>query len=361
MKFQIFQSIGSRGSRFIPRQSYTIHNLSSAQQWPNITPYGLRIYGETVVKYRIRIALVILGGLLTIPGYARAADQCPPQRGVALQVLGSGGPIADDARASTGYLIWVNGQSKILIDAGGGTFLRFGEAGASFADLDFIGVSHFHTDHSAELPALLKSGYFTGRARSLSIAGPDGSDIFPGLESFLQRVLNKKEGAYGYLSGYLNGTGGLPALVPFEVSRSAKGPTMIMGDKQSDIQITAMHVPHGIVPALAFRVRFGATVIVFSGDQNSEDPRFIEFAKNATILVMHMPIPDGVGGAARRLHAPPSIIADIASQSGAKTLVLSHFMARSLVDIKESVKSIRSIYGGNILIAEDLDCIVADS
>ncbi len=314
-----------------------------------------------MLKYTIQIALILLGGLLTIHTYARTTEQCPPQQGVALQVLGSGGPIADDGRASTGYIIWINGESKILIDAGGGTFLRFGEAGASFEDLDFIGLSHFHTDHSADLPALLKSGYFSGRERSVSIAGPDGSDIFPGLESYLQRMLSKDEGAYGYLSGYLDGTGGLPNLVPFEIDRSAKGPVLIMGDSKSDIEISAMHVPHGIVPALAFRVRIGATVIVFSGDQNGSDSRFIEFAKNASILVMHMPIPEGAEGAARRLHAPPSLIANIANQSRAKTLLLSHFMARSLVDLQQSVKSIRSIYGGNVLTAEDLDCVVADS
>lgn len=314
-----------------------------------------------MLRYGNQIVLIFLGVLLTVHAYARPAGQCPPQKGVALQVLGSGGPIADDGRASTGYIVWVNGESKILIDAGGGTFLRFGEAAASFEDLDFIGLSHFHTDHSADLPALLKSGYFTGRERSLSIAGPDGSDIFPGLKSYLQRMLNEKEGAYGYLSGYLNGTGGLPTLIPFEIGRSTKGPAMITDDNPSDIQISAMHVSHGIVPALAFRVRIGATVIVFSGDQNGSDPRFIEFAKNATLLVMHMPIPEGTEGAARRLHAPPSIIADIARQSGAKTLVLSHFMARSLVDIKESLKLIQSIYSGNVLTTKDLDCIVADS
>lgn len=313
------------------------------------------------MKYGNQIALIILGGLLTIQAYARTEGQCPPQQGVALQVLGSGGPIADDGRASAGYIVWVNGQSRVLVDAGGGTFLRFGEAGASFVDLDFIGVSHFHTDHSADLPALLKSGYFSERVRSLSIAGPGGSDIFPGLESYLQRMLNEEEGAYGYLSGYLNGTGGLPALVPLEISRSAKGPVTIMDDNPSGIQISAIHVPHGIVPALAFRVRIGAASIVFSGDQNGADPRFTAFAKNATTLVMHMPIPEGAGGAARQLHAPPSVIADIASASWAKTLVLSHFMARSLVDIEESVKSIRSIYGGNVLAAADLDCIVVET
>ncbi|MCP4300323.1 MAG: MBL fold metallo-hydrolase [Gammaproteobacteria bacterium] len=96
-----------------------------------------------------------------------------------LHVLGSGGPIADDGRASSAYLIWVDGVSRVLIDTGGGAFLRFGEAGAAFIDLDFVGLSHFHTDHSADFPALLKSGSFSGRKRALHIAGPDADGPFP--------------------------------------------------------------------------------------------------------------------------------------------------------------------------------------
>jgi hypothetical protein len=53
-----------------------------------------------------------------------------------------------------------------LVDAGGGTFLRFGEAGGSVEDLDRIAISHLHTDHVADLPALLKGGYLTGAASS---------------------------------------------------------------------------------------------------------------------------------------------------------------------------------------------------
>jgi len=104
----------------------------------------------------------ILVGVAALVALSTAcADQpvtCPPAEGVAVQVLGSGGPIADDARASSAYLVWVDGKARIMIDAGGGSFLRFGEAQASFRDLDFIGLSHFHADHSAGFAALLKSG-----------------------------------------------------------------------------------------------------------------------------------------------------------------------------------------------------------
>ena len=50
----------------------------------------------------------------------RSNGTCSPDDGVILQILGSGGPIADDGRASSGYLVWVDGESRVLIDAGGG-------------------------------------------------------------------------------------------------------------------------------------------------------------------------------------------------------------------------------------------------
>ncbi|MEO1204683.1 MAG: MBL fold metallo-hydrolase, partial [Pseudomonadota bacterium] len=71
--------------------------------------------------------LLALGGLLSGPAIA-SADSCPPADGVAVQVLGSGGPIADDDRASSGYLVWVDGKARAMIDAGNGSLLRFAEA-----------------------------------------------------------------------------------------------------------------------------------------------------------------------------------------------------------------------------------------
>jgi ribonuclease BN (tRNA processing enzyme) len=58
-------------------------------------------------------------------------------------------------RASTSYLLWIDAQAKILVDMGGGAFLRFGQAQAKFSDLSLIAISHLHPDHVSDLPALL--------------------------------------------------------------------------------------------------------------------------------------------------------------------------------------------------------------
>jgi ribonuclease BN (tRNA processing enzyme) len=257
---------------------------------------------------------------------AQAVEDCPPNSGIALQVLGSGGPIADDGRASSAYLVWVDGRSRVMIDVGGGTFLRFGEAGANFIELDFAGLSHLHTDHSADFPALLKSGYFSGRERPLTVAGPG------------------------------DGSGRLAKLEVREVAPQQSAPVTVFGNDDG-LQIDAQPVPHGIVPALGFRVRMDDTTIVFASDQNGSDEGFTEFAKDATLLVMHMAVPETATGTALQLHAKPSRIGAIADEAGAETLLLSHFMARSLRNIESNLEAVRQSYEGRIIVAEDLTCI----
>jgi ribonuclease BN (tRNA processing enzyme) len=287
---------------------------------------------------------------------AESPPVCPPTDGVAVQVLGSGGPIADDARASTAYVVWVDGQSRALIDMGSGSFVRFGEAGADFTALDFVGLSHFHTDHAADFVALLKSGNFAGRERPLPVAGPSGNRRFPGLDDFLNANLNRESGAYRYLGGYLDGSGGLPRLAASEITEDADRTEDLLADSESAIAVYAQHVPHGIVPALGFRVEAGDKSIVFSSDQNGSEPTFVEFAQDASVLVMHMVIPEGASERAKQLHAEPSRMGEIAAAADAEQLLLSHFMARSLRDLDSNVQHVAASYDGDILLAEDLAC-----
>lgn len=293
---------------------------------------------------------------MSLSAQAAETQSCSPS-GTQLQILGSGGPVADDERASAAYLVWISGKSRVLIDAGGGVFLRFAEAGANFSDLDMIGISHFHADHSAGLPALLKSGYFARRTRDLTVSGPDGGGPFPGLHDYLNRMLDDESGAYGYLSGYLDGSGGLPALDQREISSGQQGAQSVYGEPGDNIVVEAMHVPHGIVPALAYRVSVGDHSVVFASDQNGSNEHFVDFAKDATVLVMHMPVPEGVTGVGRKLHAPPGVIGEIASAANVETLVLSHFMARSLGELDKHVSIVRSGFEGPVIVANDLDCI----
>ena len=292
-------------------------------------------------------------------GTTAYADMCNDRDGVHLQVLGSGGPIADDGRASSAYLIWIDGQARVMVDAGGGAFVRFGEAGAAFSELEVVAISHFHTDHSADFITLLKTGFFSSRTLPLAVIGPSASVPFPSLDDWLDSHLRPGE-AYSYLGGYLDGSGGLVRLLPETVDASRRDAEIVYTNTDGRLSIEATGVPHGIVPTIGYRISAGGKDIVFASDQNGNDEAFVEFAKDADVLVMHMVVPENAAGAMRALHAPPSRIGEIAAAAGVDTLVLSHFMARSLAMMSENVQLVGQRYDGDIIAADDLMCIAVD-
>src|SRR5499427_2669982 len=120
-----------------------------------------------------------------------------------VQILGSGGPAINRERASASYVLWVGGQAKMLVDMGGGTYLRFGQSGAKLSDLALVGISHLHPDHVSDLPALLWLSR-QGRTEPLPIVGPSGNsasglaglDIAPDFPTFLARLFDEKNGAF---------------------------------------------------------------------------------------------------------------------------------------------------------------------
>src|SRR6201990_523417 len=115
--------------------------------------------GPGPFRYFLALVSLLLAFALLTPAVAQTCGA----HGIAVQVLGSGGPELQDKRASSSYLIWADGQPRGLVDAGGGSALRFGESGAQMSQIDVILFTHFHEDHSGDLPALIKSSWFEDR------------------------------------------------------------------------------------------------------------------------------------------------------------------------------------------------------
>jgi ribonuclease BN (tRNA processing enzyme) len=305
---------------------------------------------------RIQLAAVILIGSLAPHVRADApADGCGRSGHLAVQVLGSGGPELASGRASTSYLVWHDGRARMLVDLGAGAMLRYGQSGAHLEDLEFLALSHLHVDHSADVPALVKSGYFSSRSAPLGVAGPGSASVFPGLVEWLDALLAPRTGAFRYLSGALDGSGGQFPLAPIEIPVQPDRISVVID--RPDFKVEALPVPHGVVPALAYRIRVGGRVIVFGGDQNGRSDRFWDLARGADLLVAHLAIPEETGGAAGALHAPPSRIGEGAARAGVRHLVLSHFMTRSEATLNANVELVRRAFAGPVTLASDLLCI----
>jgi len=99
----------------------------------------------------LRVAVTVVLAAFGLVSNTSAQTGCST-RPLMLQVLGSGGPFAAGNRASSGYLIWRDGRPIVMVDAGGGAYLRFAEAGARLADLSLLAISHLHADHVATSP-----------------------------------------------------------------------------------------------------------------------------------------------------------------------------------------------------------------
>lgn len=274
--------------------------------------------------------------------------------GIAVQVLGSGGPELQDKRASSSYLVWQDGRARVLVDAGGGSALRFGESGAQMSQLDVILFSHFHVDHSGDFSALIKSSWFEDRKRPLPIYGPPGNDFMPSTTEFVSDFFGDQHGAYRYLSELLSpNEESSYKLQPHNVDASSS-PVEVF--HSGDLLASAVHVIHGAVPALAWRVELAGKVVVFSGDTNGDDPGLVRLAQAADIFIAHNAVPEGAQGLERRLHMPPSVIGQTAADAHVKMLVLSHRMLRTLGQEDQTLFQIKKRYSGPVLFANDLDC-----
>lgn len=293
-------------------------------------------------KKLIRKLVFVIGCLTAVDA---AAAGCSTQ-GVALQVLGSGGPELQDKRASTSYLIWREGVPRVLVDSGGGSALRFGESGATVSSLDVILLTHLHVDHTADLAALVKSSFFEDRQRPLPLFGPAGNQNFPSTTDFVRTLFGASNGAYRYLSD-----------IPIEAHNVApKAHEILQIYNTAGIRIVAGQVVHGGVPAIAYRVEIDNVSVAFSGDTDGNNGNLERIARNVNLFVAHNAVPEGATGIERSLHMPPSVIGKIAAAAAVKELVLSHRMLRTLGREAETLAAIRSSYEGAATFADDLQC-----
>lgn len=309
--------------------------------------------------FAVTSSLQVFGLFLSGALLPSAVAQSCGSHGIAVQVLGSGGPELQDKRASSSYLIWQDGKARVLVDAGGGSALRFGESGAQMSQLDALLFTHFHVDHSGDFAALVKSSWFEDRNRPLPIYGPTGNEFMPATTEFVADFFGDKRGAYRYLSElFAPGEEGSYKLQPHNVPAGSR-PTEVF--HSGDLAVRAVRVVHGAVPALAWRVEAAGKAIVFSGDTNGkgeggEGEGLARLAANADLFIAHNAVPEGAAGIERHLHMPPSVIGQIAADAQVKSLVLSHRMMRTLGKEDQTQAEIKKRYSGPIQFANDLDC-----
>ena len=262
--------------------------------------------------------------------------------GVQVQILGSGGPGPSAGRASAGYVVWIDGVGRIMVDAGSGTKDQFHAAGASLEDIELLALSHFDPDHSAELPAILWPAGSQAR-----LSGPTGDDSFPSVSDFLERLFGQN-GAFPALA----------ARAQFDVlTVDTAGRDVVEVWKTDDVVVRGIGVPHANVPTIGYRVDVGDASIAFSSDQNGSDPSFIEFIQDVDVLVVHMTVGEDESGFGADLHAKPSVWGQMATQGEVGRVLVSHISTSSPQVLQTRLDVLRDNYSGPVTVGEDLLCL----
>jgi ribonuclease BN (tRNA processing enzyme) len=275
-----------------------------------------------------------------------------------LIVLGSGGPAAL-GRAASSYLVLLDGEPRILVDAGPGSFVRVGEAQVSLDALDIVLLTHLHVDHAAELPGFVKArAVAADHPIHFDVYGPHGraaragSPAFPSTSRFIT-LLFGANGAFAYLKDF-SAPVSLRAIDLPGSSAAAGEPGTVL--TRPDLTVSAVGGHHGDAPAVIYRIDFRGHSVVFSGDIDAHGlPALATIARGANLLVFDAVVldPPGSPEVLYSLHSPPSAIGELAAHSKVGALLLSHLSPAVDGNRTAVSASIARHYRGKVTFAAD--------
>jgi ribonuclease BN (tRNA processing enzyme) len=270
-----------------------------------------------------------------------------PKGRLSLTVLGSGGPITNPHRASSGYVIWLDGVPRLLVDVGGGTFVRMGELRLDVPSIDLVLLTHTHIDHTGELAPFVMAAYMEGRTTPLRVSGPAGRDMHPGCIHFVD-LLFGPGGAWSYMHTF-DGFG----IDPIELPSDPQDETPTLVHEDGALRIQSVAVPHGMMPSVGYRIDYAGASVVFSGDIQRRHQPFIDLAAGCDVLVHDQAVPEREV-AHSHLHTKPSETARVAREAGCRTVVLSHFMPEIDAELDGAVRIVEENFPGRVVVAHDL-------
>jgi len=301
---------------------------------------------------------VLKAALCAVCIFAAAPLWAEDKPALELVVLGSGGPGAL-GRAASSFLVLLDGVPRILVDAGPGSFTRLGEAGLPLARTDIVLLTHLHADHVGELPGLFKARAVSSGGRiTFRVFGPDGRKgrgddaTFPSTSRFLH-LLFDKDGAFGYLREF-----SAPITIkPTDISTALKPESKVVL-MENGLTIRAIAGHHRDAPAVIYRVDYAGKSITFTGDIDPAGwPDLRTIAQGTDLLVFNSVVLDPPGSPAvlYTLHTPPKTIGEIAHDTGAKRILLSH-LSPAVENARDAVgASIAQAYTGIVTFANDGD------
>lgn len=270
-----------------------------------------------------------------------------------LHLLGTaGGPTPKLTRSAPAQAVEVAGRLYV-IDAGNGVARQINRAGLDLSQLAFVGITHHHSDHNADLGTLLHLAWCDSLSTPVEVRGPEPLNEM--MESFFE--FSKTD-----VSVRIQDEGRPPFRDLVNFSEIEEG--VVFEDEH--VRISVARVDHPPMDAFAFRIDTATRSFVISGD-TAPSQGLIELARGADILVheaIHLPSIDSAversNGSRLRQHLVNSHtsvedLGGIAAAAEVRTLVVSHLVpADAPLHEEDWIGPARQTFDGEVVLAHDL-------
>ena len=242
-----------------------------------------------------------------------------------LIVLGSAAAVSDEYHDNT-HLMLEGDNSVVLIDCGSNPVVKMKRFGIHYERLTDMILTHFHPDHVYGVPILLMHMWLLGRRKPLRVYG-----INHCLERTEDMMLSFSWNTW-------------PDFFPVAFHRVMERPNVLVLDND-DFRITAWPVKH-YIPTIGLRIEIKSTGKVIGYSCDTEPiPNIIDIGRDADILLHE-------SAGAEPGHSSAAQAGEIATEAGAKKLVLVHYNVWD-TDPSVLVPEAKTTFNGPVELAVD--------
>ncbi len=282
--------------------------------------------------------------------------------------LGTGGPMSNETRDSSGIAIIAGGEF-VIVDVGPGIVKNMNLSGLPAGDLSALLLTHYHSDHISDMGELDFMSWAQGRDKKLDVYGPEG----------VEQVVNGYNMAYALDSSYRTAhhtEEWMPSKNSGMISHTLTIPNpqeAVPFFDRNGLKISVFQVDHSPVkPAVGYRFEYRGRVVVISGD-TVKTTSLPKFAKDADLFfceALNKELVMLISKIAKELNNPllskqmhdvldyhmsPVEAAEVAQEAGVKKLVLVHVVppVENFIAKRAYLAGTDDVFDGEIVLGQD--------
>ena len=306
---------------------------------------------------------------------ARGQATAVPADGTHLVLLGTqGGPNFNAERGEAANAVVVDGRAY-LVDCGYGTLAALVRSGLNFRNVGHIFLTHLHDDHTSDVAALLSHQWTGGRVEPTLVIGPYGTNrLVTGALAFSEAntvIRLADEDRNLRPDDLFEGRDIEATQTPSEVFADDRV-TVSSVENTHFSESAKANFPYR---AVSYRLDSNERSITISGD-TAYSENLVRLAEGSDVFVCetievatarenferrvaagaYADNPEGIWQHIVETHSTTEDAGRMAAEAGVGTLVLSHIIPGSLMDVPDSLylEGIRKHFDGEVIVGRDL-------